>query len=148
MTLLYGLAAAPASQPRNAMLGQTVAISIGISIGKVAHWPDWLRQSLSPALAIAAMAKLGVIHPPAGASSLIFAAGGFGWGSLPMMLVANVIAIGAAILINNLSDKRQYPSYWALIIVEATIGGCQSIKTKLEERQSLKGQNKSDSNIS
>jgi CBS-domain-containing membrane protein len=51
-----------------------------------------MKQSLSTALAVAAMAKLGVVHPPAGAAALIFASGGnFTWTNLATMLVGNVV---------------------------------------------------------
>ena len=113
MTLLYGLTAAPASQPRNAMLGQAIAVSISLGVSYADEGMSlWMRQSLATALAIAAMVKLGITHPPAGAAALLFASGSHGWGNMLMMLVGNVIAIGSASLINNISKSRQYPMYW------------------------------------
>jgi CBS-domain-containing membrane protein len=73
----------------------------------------WMRQALATSLAVAAMAKMGVTHPPAGAAALLFASGSVGWGNMLFVLVGNVIAIGAATVINNFSDYRQYPTFWS-----------------------------------
>ena len=114
MTLLYGLTAAPASQPRNALLGQTVSMLVAMALSRAAASGPLLlvRQSFAAALAIAAMVKGGITHPPAGASALLVASGQFGWTNVAWTLVGNVVAIVAATLINNLSHQRQYPMYW------------------------------------
>lgn len=131
MTLLYGLTAAPASQPRNVILGQIVALTIAVAIGYAHEYLNlWVRQSLTTALAVAAMVKLGVTHPPAGAAALIFASGPYGWGNLLFLLVGNVIAVGAATLINNWSDMRQYPIYWGVPYVEKMVAGLQVAEAK------------------
>jgi CBS-domain-containing membrane protein len=114
MTLLYGLSAAPASQPRNVIFGQGLSILIAIAIGHADQWTTWFRQSLATSLSIAAMVKLGVTHPPAGSVALLFATGQYGWGNLLFIMIGNVIAILAATFINNLSDSRQFPSYWGV----------------------------------
>ena len=63
----YGLTAAPASQPRNAIVGQAVSLVIAQVIGTKADFMEvWLKQSVATSLSIAFMAKLGAIHPPAG----------------------------------------------------------------------------------
>jgi hypothetical protein len=36
------------------------------------------------------------------------------WRNLGFMLVANVVAIGIATLVNNMSNKRQYPMSWGI----------------------------------
>jgi CBS-domain-containing membrane protein len=74
----------------------------------------WMRQALGTSLAVATMAKLGVTHPPAGAEALLFASGDYGWGNMLFVLVGNIIAIGAATVINNFSEYRQYPIFWGL----------------------------------
>lgn len=113
MTLLYGLTSAPAAQPRNALYGQVIASTIGLAFS-YANVATWIRTSLAPACAISVMVKLGITHPPAGASAFAFAAGGFAWTALVFLLVCNVVAISAATFINNLSQRRQYPTYWGL----------------------------------
>jgi len=114
VTLLFGLTSAPASQPRNAILGQAVSISIAMSFSYATALPFWLRQSLGTALAITAMVKLDLTHPPAGAAALIFSSQPPMWGCLTAMLFIDVLAILCGALLNNLSDKRQYPSYWGV----------------------------------
>ena len=121
MTLLYGLTAAPASQPRNAMLGQAIAVSISLGVSYAEGMTVWMRQTLATALAVAAMVKLGITHPPAGAAALLYASGNHGWGNMLMMLVGNVIAIGSATLINNFSETRQYPMYWTGLPLQSLI---------------------------
>jgi len=113
MTLQYGLTAAPASQPRNAIMGQLIAISIAIGVSHL-NWELWLRQSLATALAITAMVKFGITHPPAGAAALIFSSGHFNWANLGTMLLGNVIAIVTATVINNLDMRRQYPTFYGI----------------------------------
>jgi len=81
MTLQYGLTAAPASQPRNVVLGQAVAGFIAMCFtyipGNILN--TWMRLAVAPAFSITAMVKLGIPHPPAGAHSVIYATGEFGW---------------------------------------------------------------------
>ena len=66
MMLLYGLTPAPSAQPTNAMIGQAMSMTIGMSISYMRFLPVWLRQSLGTSLAISAMVKQGILHPPAG----------------------------------------------------------------------------------
>jgi CBS-domain-containing membrane protein len=112
--LQYGLTAAPASQPRNVIVGQTFALVIAQGIGQAENIDPWLKQSLATALAISVMVKLGVTHPPAGAGALLFSTGGFTWVQVSIMLMANVVAVICAAFFNNLSDRRQYPTFWGL----------------------------------
>ena len=114
-TLQYSLTMAPPSQPRNAILGQTLSMTIAISLRYIDALPGWVKQALAPSLSIAAMARLGITHPPAGASALIFATGSLSWGSMGMTLVANVIVILIAVVINNFNQRRQYPLQWGLV---------------------------------
>lgn len=51
-----------------------------------------MKQSVSTALAVAAMAKLGIVHPPAGASAMIFASGGnYSWTNLASLVIGNIV---------------------------------------------------------
>jgi len=114
MTLQFGLTAAPASQPRNVIIGQILSLCVAQVIGQAKHLELWLRQSIATSLAIAFMVKLGVTHPPAGAAALFFSSGNSSWTQVALMLMGNVIAIICATLINNWSDKRQYPTFWGM----------------------------------
>jgi CBS-domain-containing membrane protein len=118
VTLLYGLTAAPASQPRNAILGQVISLTISLAVSYIDSMEIWMRQSLATSLAVTCMVKLGITHPPAGASALIFSSGLLDWTHMLMMIVGTVIAIVTATLINNISNKRQYPMYWAVGFLE------------------------------
>jgi hypothetical protein len=129
VTLLYGLTSAPASQPRSAIAGQTIAMTISLAVSYADNMSIWMRQALATSLAVAAMAKMGVTHPPAGAAALLFASGSFGWGNMLFVLVGNVIAIGAATLINNFSEYRQYPTFWSFHYTFDCIRGYDRGKT-------------------
>jgi len=61
MTLQYSLTSAPASQPRNAVLGQVVAGAVSMAISQIPrrYVSKWINQALAPAFAIFAMTKLG-----------------------------------------------------------------------------------------
>eukprot|EP00536_Pseudo-nitzschia_multiseries_P002593 jgi/Psemu1/183851/e_gw1.34.79.1 len=114
ITLQYGLTAAPASQPRNAIIGQAIA---GAASMLFTYIPEsilsvWLRQAIAPAIAIGLMVKCGFTHPPAGAHAVIMASGKYNWAFYGIALLATVISIVPAMIINNLSDRRQYPTYW------------------------------------
>mmetsp|Transcript_31548 Transcript_31548/g.46558 ORF Transcript_31548/g.46558 Transcript_31548/m.46558 type:complete len:570 (-) Transcript_31548:1807-3516(-) len=117
-TLQYGLTSAPASQPRNVILGQALS---GIIVLPLTYIPEdilpiWMRQTLATAFVISSMAKMGVIHPPAGASAMLLASGNFGWEHYGLIVAASILSIFPCILINNLSSKRQYPTYWGYLI--------------------------------
>jgi len=111
MTLQYSLTAAPASQPRNAILGQAISVSIAIGMAHT-RLEQNVKKALATSLAIMCMARLGVTHPPAGAAALIFAGGGYSWAHLGIMLSGNILAILSATLINDMNVKRQYPTFW------------------------------------
>jgi len=117
-TLLYGLTAAPASQPRNAILGQTMSITIALLLQYIPLGPVWtveIRGSLAAALAISAMTKTGLTHPPAGAAAVIMSqSNSWNWCHLGVMIAGNVVAVLVAAVVNNFSDSRQYPTYWGL----------------------------------
>ena len=111
MTLQYNLTAAPASQPRNAILGQTISLCIALGI-TYTGLDSTIRQALATALSIMLMARLGITHPPAGAAALIFSGGGYSWAHFGIMLAGNVLAIFLASIFNNANQKRQYPTFW------------------------------------
>lgn len=115
-TLQYNLTAAPASQPRNAILGQIFAITVANCIAYIKQLPKWLKPVIAPAIVIPGMARLGITHPPAGAAAVVFAAGKpMRWDLMGVFLIGVCVAIFNAVVINNLSDKRQYPTSWPLL---------------------------------
>lgn len=63
-TLQFSLTAAPASQPRNALLAQIVGVTVAILLCYIPNLDPWLRSALAPAIVIPCMARLGITHPP------------------------------------------------------------------------------------
>ena len=117
VTLQYGLTAAPASQPRNVVLGHIVAGAVSLLFTYIpgSILPTWIRQAVAPAFAIGAMVKLGIPHPPAGAQSVIFSTGDYNWAFYALAVLCSVISIIPATIVNNMSQKRQYPTYWGYL---------------------------------
>ena len=142
MGLHYGLTSAPASQPRNAIVGQTLGLSIAHLIGTYLEVELWLRQSLATALAIGVMVKCGVIHPPAGAAAVVFSSGKMSWIQVGMMLFGNVLAILSSTLINNWSDKRQFPTFWGFRPINDFVASLMAKKNKEGEEEENKQKKK------
>ena len=99
------------------MFGQALAGAVALVFTYIptSALPMWIRVALAPALAIGLMVKCGVTHPPAGAHAVLLASGKYNWGLYGIGLLSTFIAIVPATLINNLCDKRQYPTYWFVI---------------------------------
>lgn len=116
MTLQYGLTAAPASQPRNAVMGQAVAGAVSLAFTYIPEeiLPTWLRRAVGPAIGIATMVKFGFTHPPAGAHAVLYASGKYNFAFYALVVFSTVISIIPATLVNNMSRKRQYPTYWGV----------------------------------
>jgi len=109
---MFGLTQAPASQPRNGIFGQIVGMTVSLSLSYATPYiPPWLVASLAIALSVSIMAKLGVVHPPGAASSVLFLQG-HDWISMAYMIGCYLVAIASASYFNNLSTRRQYPTYW------------------------------------
>merc|ERR1712232_735545 len=85
--LQYGLTQAPAAQPRTIFVGQTISIGVALFFAEVESLDVWVRQCLALSVAIAAMCKLSVAHPPAAANAFIFADGNFGLSHFLVVLV-------------------------------------------------------------
>lgn len=126
LTLQYSLTAAPASQPRNIVYGLCICLGTALLCQYfLLHQLVWKKELVLPlagALGIAIMTKLGVTHPPAAAAMVALLDGYNPDTTYFLMTVksaiilfgANILAIGTSILINNLSEQRQYPVYWAM----------------------------------
>ena len=112
--MMYSLSSAPASQPRNAILGQALSIASGLGFSYITSIPVWLRVNLATSLAVATMSKLAIIHPPAGAAAFSFASGALNWATMLVFLVGYVVTILISMLMNNWSVERQYPIYWGV----------------------------------
>jgi HPP family len=105
-----------------------MAISIFITDGLGEVCPIWVRQTLAASLSIACMVKLGITHPPAGAMAVVFATSritpnhgeaNWRWTHFVMAIVGYLLSIITAMLVNNWSDFRQYPTFWGNAYLQA-----------------------------
>ncbi|KAJ9138780.1 HPP family protein [Coniochaeta hoffmannii] len=110
----------PLAQPRNAVLGQIISVTIGMCICKLfalsPHFESirWVGGALACATATAVMALTKNVHPPAGATALLAVvdrtAAGLGWHLIYVVLLGCAIMLGTALLVNNIQSR--FPSYW------------------------------------
>lgn len=110
----------PLSQPRNAVIGNTLAAICGVCIAKLfqlnSHFDDiqWVSAAVGCALASWVMSLTSTIHPPGGATAVLASTEvqviAMGWRYIPIVLLDSVLMICVALLFNNLF--RQYPVYW------------------------------------
>ncbi|WVO25104.1 uncharacterized protein IAS62_006490 [Cryptococcus decagattii] len=128
--LLFGVIESPLAQPRNFIGGQFVSALVGTAITRLwvlnpryldyldntgFHGSTFVNGGLCMATALVAMAVLGLVHPPAGATALNAAVEPsvvfLSWRYLPVVLASALIMQGWAFIINNLG-RRRYPVYW------------------------------------
>ena len=120
--LIYGAPQADFSQPRNIIGGHIISALVAVALVKVSEGilSFELQCALGVSLAIMAMHFSATMHPPGGATALIYVMGGASIHALGWLYPFAPIGFGAcvmlivALLINNLSgnDKRHYPTYW------------------------------------
>ena len=121
-TLLFALPIVPFAQPRIVILAHTYAIAIAVALVYIfdACQLVWLQKALALSLAVSGMAKLGIIHPPAGATALLLVSfadsASFSQAGMLFFIVSVylgcAIAITVAVLVQNVLDGRRYPLYW------------------------------------
>lgn len=110
----------PLAQPRNFLVGQLLAATLGMGICKLFQMSiyfasiRWLGGAISCATVTAVMALTKTIHPPAGATALLAVVDdqilNLGWFFIPVVLFNCAIMLVVAILINNI--QRTFPVYW------------------------------------
>lgn len=138
-TLMYSAPASPLTQPRNVLFGHVVAAVVGAAVNAITAddvhddegsggggtpgatrsfgMPRWMAKAVAPAVAIAALGRMGITHPPAGAVSIIAVSDrtmielGFRAVYLPAFAMA-ALSIAFAAVLNNSNSKRQYPMVW------------------------------------
>lgn len=110
--LVFGLPDSPLAQPRNVIGGHLLTTLVGLAF-LTAFGASWWSAALAVAVAIAAMQLTRTVHPPAGANPLVVMALGASWEFLinPVLSGAVVIVL-VAVLVNNATPKRSYPTYW------------------------------------
>jgi len=116
--LVYGAIRSPLAQPRNLMGGHILSAVIGVAAYKLFFWHPALASAIAVATAIAVMHATKTLHPPGGATALIAVIGsdkihdlGYLYVLIPVGLGAGIMLI-VALLVNNITDKRQYPEFW------------------------------------
>lgn len=115
VTCHYGLTTAPASQPRNGILGMGLSSVAAISSTyiPVSILPIWLRAAVVPAICISLTLKLGLVHPPAGAIAVLFSVkDNPDWFGFMFLLLGYAVANLYAVLFINLHEGAFFPMYW------------------------------------
>lgn len=124
--LLLGAPHSPFSQPWSFAGGHMVSAAIGITCAINFH-SVYMSAGLAVGLSIIAMYYLRCLHPPGGATALLTVIGDqkihdMGYHFIFMPVLANVvILLFAAILINRLLLKRQYPLNFTLFGQESLL---------------------------
>ena len=114
--LIYGIINSPFSQPRNLIGGHLISAIIGVTIHKLIPQELWLSCALSVSMSIVLMQITKTLHPPGGATALIACIGSEKIQSLGYFYVLSPVLSGVLILLcvalvfNNLTEHREYPS--------------------------------------
>ncbi len=115
--LIYGVPNGPLSQPRNLIGGHIFSALAGVSCAMLISNP-MIAAAAAVAAAVIIMHLTRSVHPPGGATALIAVIGGQNIHELGYWYVLTPITSGAllmllvALIVNNLSPQRRYPSYW------------------------------------
>jgi len=116
--LIYGAIKSPLAQPRNLVGGHLISAFIGVTCYYLLFPLPWLAAALAVATSIAAMHATKTLHPPGGATALIFVMGspkihqlGYLYVLLPVG-AGVVLMLLVALLVNNLAPNRRYPEFW------------------------------------
>ncbi|GIL82435.1 hypothetical protein Vretimale_11882 [Volvox reticuliferus] len=118
--LLFGVPASKLAQPRNFLGGQVVSAIVGVLVRLAfmrAPHLVWLSAALGMSLALAAMQITRTVHPPGGASALIAASAmyigpWYGFKFILTVFFGCLAMLVVALVVNNLSSRRRYPTYW------------------------------------
>ncbi|ESU26264.1 membrane protein, HPP family [Flavobacterium limnosediminis JC2902] len=114
--LVYGVIQSPLAQPRNLIGGHVISAFVGVTAAKL--FPDmiWLGSAVAVASAIVFMQITKTLHPPGGATALIAVTGspaivklGY-WYVITPVLSGAIILLIVALICNNMTDNRQYPT--------------------------------------
>lgn len=115
--LVYGIIQSPFSQPRNLVGGHVISALIGVTVHKLVPDIVWLAAPLAVSFSIIFMQMTKTLHPPGGATALIAVIGSDKIKSLGYMYVLSPVLMGVLILLftalifNNMTSSRTYPSH-------------------------------------
>jgi CBS-domain-containing membrane protein len=121
--IVFSLFPAPVAQPRNVILGNTIGGAVGVAVFKtfsafgVQESLKWLAGGLTVATTVALQERTRSVHPPGGATSLIFVLGpasvqetGWLYVLFPACFAACVMVLVGFFF--NRAVGRTYPQYW------------------------------------
>jgi CBS-domain-containing membrane protein len=145
--LVFSLAKAPLSQPTNVVIGNTIGGAVGWAVVGVMEKIGgghlvWLSGALSVALTIAVQERCNVVHPPGGATAMLFAVTpplqklGAKYIFAPAFL-GSVILLVVGLVMNNLSPNRTYPQRWTFDDAKLVELCCSEPKALEEEDSKL-----------
>ncbi len=110
--LLFAVPESVMSQPRNVLLGQLIAVALGIGLGHLLG-PGWGAAALATLLAVFLMQLVRALHAPAGATAIVAALEPHDWVFIGMPVMAGAaVVIAIALVFNNLIPGRRYPLRW------------------------------------
>ncbi|KXZ19130.1 HPP family protein [Bacillus atrophaeus] len=110
--LAFGAWNAPLSQPRNVIGGHFISALTGLIVFHLFGAHPW-TFALGAGLAIFFMMLTKTTHPPAGADPIVVIQGAYSWSYLVFpVLIGSFIIVIIALLLNNLRENRQYPTFW------------------------------------
>lgn len=114
--LVYGVIQSPLAQPRNLIGGHVISALVGVTMQKLLPETIWLSAPLAVAFSIVFMQITKTLHPPGGATALIAVTAspqikelGYMYVLSPVLMGATILLI-AALIFNNITKNRQYPS--------------------------------------
>ncbi|MFH6994280.1 HPP family protein [Flavobacterium sp. FlaQc-48] len=115
--LIYGIIQSPFSQPRNLIGGHVISALIGVTVNKLVPDIIWISAPLAVSLSIIFMQITKTLHPPGGATALIAVTGSAQIKALGYMYVISPVLVGVlilfltALIFNNMTSGRSYPSH-------------------------------------
>lgn len=114
--LIYGAIQSPLAQPRNLVGGHLISALVGVTMHLLIPDMLWLAAALAVSISIVLMQITKTLHPPGGATALIAVIGSEKVKALGYMYVLSPVLSGCTILLlvalvfNNMTKNRQYPS--------------------------------------
>lgn len=115
--LIYGIIQSPFSQPRNLIGGHLISAFIGVTVNKLVPDIVWIAAPMAVSLSIIFMQITKTLHPPGGATALIAVTASSQIKDLGYMYVISPVLVGVLILFltalvfNNMTSSRTYPSH-------------------------------------
>lgn len=132
--LVFGAIQSPLAQPRNLVGGHLVSAVVGVTVYKFVPDLIWLSAPLTVASSIVLMQITKTLHPPGGATALIAVIGsakitalGY-WYVLSPVLSGSLILLAAALIFNNITANRKYPTSRRFTIYFRKILGRERIR--------------------